>query len=126
MSKKVETTSQKQKRERDHQMVKGIFKNLEMPGGSLKFPFRRYKEDGVKWYDFKHDQEYEIPFMVYEHLNKGCFNVRDQLPTSGSATGVLLFDANGNRIAQNTKPEHRFAFIQTSFKNIRDFQAEAQ
>jgi hypothetical protein len=31
-------------------LVKGVFKNLEAPGGTLEFPFREYPQDPIRLY----------------------------------------------------------------------------
>lgn len=118
MTKAKESNAQRLRRERDHQKVRAIFKNLEHPGAPVKFPFRKYKEDGVQWYEFKHDQEYEIPLMVYDHINKGCFNQIESLIAGGGG----IVDHRGQPATQNhiTK-EHRFAFVQTSVRGLRDY-----
>lgn len=122
---RIETTNQKQKRVKDHQIVKCIFKNLENPGAPLDaFPFRKYKEDGVKWYPqkggkFEHNKEYEVPYMIYEHLNKNCFNIIEPMYSAAMGTTGGLLDAYGRPVMQTVK-EHRFAMVLTSFINIRD------
>ena len=124
MTQKKESISQRQLRERDHQKVKGIFRNLEQPGAPLRFPFRKYKEDGVKWYTFNHGEEYEIPFMVYEHLNKKCFNTISNLSIGNTGSPAMVLDHMGRPLITNEKQEHRFAFSLTSFKKLKDFDME--
>jgi len=57
-------------RDRDRETVKGVFRFYEVPGGSLNFVFRAYKEDDVERFDFIDGQIYTIPLGVAKHLNK--------------------------------------------------------
>lgn len=56
--------------EKDHKMVKGIFKFHEVPGGELRFPFIKYKGDSPSPYILKDGETCEVPFMVAKHLNE--------------------------------------------------------
>lgn len=53
----------------DRQMVKGVFRMHEPPGGHCRMSFRKYKWDPIETYDFHDGQEYEIPLGVARHLN---------------------------------------------------------
>lgn len=57
-------------RQRENKMVRGVFRNHEVPGGSTKFPFRKYPGDPIKTYAFQDGEIYEIPLCVAKHLNK--------------------------------------------------------
>jgi len=57
-------------RDEDSRMVKGIFKNLEAPGGSLTFSYRKYKEDPHRTYTFQDGKDYTIPLGVAKHINQ--------------------------------------------------------
>lgn len=95
----------KKERERDHQVVKGIFRCFEPRGGSVTFVFRKYKGDPVEKYSFTDDHTYEIPMMVAKHLNQHCWYPKH--------THVL--DANGNPSVQVGKKVKRFAFESFEF-----------
>ena len=56
----------------DNRLVKGTFKNLEAPGGSLEFAFRKYPQDPARIYRFEDGKTYEIPICVAKHINKNC------------------------------------------------------
>jgi hypothetical protein len=58
-----------QLRKKDREMVKGIFKFYEVPGGEMAFSFKKYKEDPVEHFRFKDNQVYTIPRGVAKHLN---------------------------------------------------------
>lgn len=56
----------------ESKMVKGIFRCHEPAGGSVTFPFKKFKWDPVVNYTMTDGQEYEIPLAVARHLNKNC------------------------------------------------------
>lgn len=56
-------------RDRDSQLVTGIFKNLEVPGGDLEFSYKMYKEENPRIYSFLDGQSYTIPLGVAKHIN---------------------------------------------------------
>ena len=60
-------------RERDRQMVRGKFIFHEVPGGTMSFPFKKYKEDPVENFTLADGQIYSIPLGVAKHLNKNCW-----------------------------------------------------
>lgn len=57
-------------KEKDSELVTGTFKNIECPGSSLQFWFKKYDEPPV-YYELLDGQKYTIPRMVAEHLNTG-------------------------------------------------------
>jgi len=56
-------------RDRDKQMVRGIFKFYEIPGGTLNFFYRKYKDEEVQEYTLVDGEQYTIPYGVAKHLN---------------------------------------------------------
>ena len=63
----------KYQRDKDRELVKGIFKYHEAPGGSVSFSFRKYKGDPIERYDFVDGHVYTIPLGVAKHLNSNCW-----------------------------------------------------
>jgi hypothetical protein len=63
----------KWQRDKDAEMVKGIFHFYEVPGGSMSFPYKAYAGDEVMRFDFIDGQVYTIPLGVAKHLNKNCW-----------------------------------------------------
>jgi len=59
-------------RDKDREMVKGIFRFHECPGGVMSFVVKIWKEDPVERYDLVDGQVYTIPLGVAKHLNKNC------------------------------------------------------
>lgn len=58
--------------EKDREMVRGIFRYHECPGGILSFVFHKYKWDSLVTYHLKDGDIYEIPRSVAKHLNTNC------------------------------------------------------
>jgi len=89
----------------DARLVKGVFKNLECPGGDLEFAYRAYKGEPVRVYRFLDGETYEIPIGVAKHLNKQCKYKKSQ----------HLVDKNGNKMVGAGKPIDRYQFVSTDF-----------
>jgi hypothetical protein len=92
----------------DSKIVRGIFRNHEIPGTSVTFPFRKYKQDHVKEYTLQDGQVYELPRMVATHLNNNC-----QYTIHKHAT-----DENGKPIAIVGTKIQRFSFYPTDFSDV--------
>jgi len=107
------TTDQKKKasdiieqaRKEDSKLVKGVFKNLECPGGDLEFAYCAYKGEPIRVYRFEDGNTYEIPYGVAKHINRQCKYKRSK----------YLVDKDGNRILGADKPIERYQFVSTDF-----------
>lgn len=62
----------KYQKARDREMVTGIFRDLEVKGGEMKFPFRKWKGDTLAPYEFIDGEVRTVPRMVAEHINNNC------------------------------------------------------
>jgi len=60
-------------RDKDREMVTGIFQNLETPRGGLVFPYKMYADDPIEIYDLQDGERYQIPRGVAKHLNNNCW-----------------------------------------------------
>lgn len=60
-------------RDKDREKVRGIFRFHEVPGGSMSFVFKAYKEDPVERFDMVDGQIYTVPLGVARHLNKNLW-----------------------------------------------------
>lgn len=58
------------KRDKDRELVKGIFKYHECPGGVLSFWFRAHKGDRPERYRMRDGEQIKVPLGVARHLNK--------------------------------------------------------
>lgn len=107
-------------RERDAEMVTGIFKNLENPAvngsrGALNFTFKLYGGDEFVHYELLDGERYTIPRGVARHLNNNCWYIEHQhQPGQSGATGVR-HGVPTDGIHRSPEPYHfkkvhRFAF----------------
>jgi len=92
-------------RSEDSRLVKGVFKNLECPGGDLQFAYGYYKEEGTSVYHFLDGKEYEIPLGVAKHINRQCKYKKSR----------HLIDKDGNPMIGAGKPVERYQFVSTDF-----------
>lgn len=63
----------KYQRDKDRELVKGIFRFHEVPGGTMQFTYCAYKEDPVENFSLTDGQVYTLPLGVARHLNKNCW-----------------------------------------------------
>lgn len=93
-------------RKEDAKLVKGIFKNLEVPGGDLKFSYRRHKGENPRIYHFEDGETYEIPLGVARHINQDT-----KVPIHSH-----LIDPNTNkRITAPGSYRQRYQFLSTEY-----------
>lgn len=100
----------KMMRDKDREMVKGIFRFHEVPGGGMSFVYKAYKEDQVERYDLVDGQIYTIPLGVARHLNKNCW-----YPVHAYQT-----DDNGSPVMKVGKKVRRCSFQSLEFVDIDD------
>lgn len=98
----------KKMRDNDHKMVKGVFRHLEVPGGSLTFAFKKYPGDQVETYAMKDGEKYEVPLMVAKHLNQNCWYPKHQ----------WLLDSAGAPIRDSGKKVKRCSFESLEFHDL--------
>lgn len=123
----------------DHQMVRGVFKNLKQKNAPVRFPFRKYKQDPIRFYPgdlpsgkpmyFVDGQTYEIPLMVANHLNNRCFRPVNRLALNNNQFGPQhQRDAYGNFIYEDpvVDKDHRFMFVNTDFKPVKGWEEPSQ
>lgn len=105
----------KYQRDKDREPVKGIFRFFEVPGGSMSFVFRKYKEDPVERYDLIDGHIYTIPLGVAKHLNQNL-----SYPVHAHAT-----DEHGNPSLKIGKRIRRCAFQSLEFMDIEDLGVDS-
>lgn len=98
-----------ERRKKDLKPVTGIFRWYESPGGTLVFPFLRYKEDGVIHYTLEDSKTYTVPMMIATHLN-----------TRYRVVHKHRIDDNGKVHQEAGRKIHRTGFIPTDFMDISD------
>ena len=102
-------------RDRDREMVKGIFRFHEVPGGTMQFSFKAYKEDPVENFTLVDGGVYSIPLGVARHLNNNC-----KYPIHAHAQ-----DAEGKNIIKVGQMIHRTSFQSLEFVDIEDLSQPA-
>ena len=108
--KKPAKPSYKYLRDKDREMVKGIFRFYEVPGGTVSFSIKIWKEDEVENYTLRDGAVYTVPLGVAKHLNKNCW-----YPISAHAS-----DENGivsQKVGQRVR---RMGFSSLEFTDIED------
>lgn len=114
MAPKKEPKNLKYQRDKDREKVKGIFRFYEVPGGSMSFVFRAYKEDQVERYDMVDGQTYTIPLGVARHLNKnGWYPMHE-----------FAVDERGVPVARVGHKVRRFGFQSLEFIDVDDLMIE--
>lgn len=102
-------------RDRDREMVKGIFRFHEVPGGTMQFSFKAYKEDPVENFTLTDGSVYSIPLGVARHLNN---NVKYPLHAYAQ-------DAEGKNVIKVGQMIHRTSFQSLEFVDIEDLSQPA-
>ena len=92
-------------RKKDSRLVKGVFKNIEAPGGNLEFAYRGHRGDPVRVYKFKDGETYEIPLGVAKHINNNT-----KVPIN-----KYLSDSQGKPIAAPGGYRQRYQFLSTEY-----------
>jgi hypothetical protein len=101
-------------RDKDREIVRGMFKFYEVPGGQMSFVYRAYKEDQTERYDLVDGEVYSLPLGVARHLNKnGWYPVH-----------AYTQDDAGNPSMKIGKKKRRFGFQSLEFVDIEDLEEE--
>lgn len=86
---KPNKTTLKMQRDKDRELVKGVFKYHENQGGVLKFSIKLHKEDQVETYELVDGGIYTLPKGVATHLNKNTYYpVYEHSRVSKDVTGI--------------------------------------
>lgn len=99
-------------RDKDRQMVKGVFKDYEVPGGCLEFCFKKYAEDPLEKYTMHDNQVYTIPLGVAKHLNGNTWYPIHEFTR----------DENGNPSQKISQKIRRFGFQSLEFMDIDNLE----
>jgi hypothetical protein len=100
----------KYQRDKDREMVKGIFRFHEVPGGQMSFNFKKYKEDPVERFDLVDGQVYTIPLGVAKHLNTNCWYPIHQ----------YMQDESGKPVMKVGQKVRRCSFQSLEFVDVDD------
>lgn len=107
---KISPEELKAMREKDHKIVKGIFRCYEPRGGSMTFSYRKYKGDDVLKYTLVDGEIYDLPLMVAKHLNQNCWWPKHS----------HVLDANGNPSIEVGKKMQRCSFESLEFQDTEE------
>lgn len=113
---KAEKPNLKAQRDRDREKVKGIFRFLEVPGGTMEFVYKGYKGDEVEKYTLTDGEIYSLPLGVARHLNKNV-----NYPVHSHAV-----DANGRPLVTIGQKVNRCMFSPLEFMDIEDLTPASQ
>jgi hypothetical protein len=108
--KKLTPEQLKKMKEQDHRMVKGIFRCMEPPGGSVTFSYKKYAGDPVEKYTMADGKVYTVPLMVAKHINNHCtYDIHQH-----------TLDLDGNPRVDVGKRVKRFSFESLDFMDIEE------
>lgn len=113
---KSEKLNLKAQRDRDREKVKGIFRFLEVPGGTMEFVYKGFKGDEVEKYTLTDGEIYTLPLGVARHLNKNV-----NYPVHQHAV-----DANGRPLVTIGQKINRCMFSPLEFMDIEDLTPASQ
>jgi hypothetical protein len=97
-------------RDKDREQVQGIFRFFEVPGGTMNFSIKIWKEDQVENYALQDGAVYTLPLGVAKHLNKNCW-----YPIHAHAS-----DEKGNQQQKVGQRVRRMGFQSLEFIDIED------
>ena len=98
-------------RDKDREIVKGIFNFHEVPGGTMSFRIKLYKQDDVERFSLTDGETYSLPLGVAKHLNKNGW-----YPIHAHAV-----DGNGKSVFKIGQRKRRFGFQSLEFIDPEDF-----
>jgi hypothetical protein len=97
-------------RDKDRELVKGVFKYYEVPGGSVGFCFKKYAEDPVEKFILKDGYVYSLPLGVAKHINNNTWYPVHEYFT----------DENGASAQRHAQKVRRMAFQSLEFMDMDD------
>jgi hypothetical protein len=111
----------KYKRDKHREMVRGVFKFFEVPGGEMGFTFREFKEDPIENYVMVDGEVYTVPLGVAKHLNTNCWYPQYEfLPGENVQAAGRAVRGFAGHVQKITKKVRRCAFNSLEFLDIDD------
>lgn len=109
-------------REKDNELVSGIFRFLEHPKGILRFKFKKYAGDEYKAYELVDGMAYRLPRMVVKHLNNNCHYLDyKHLPGENGAFGIRTASDrtdSGRSVAGGIQSRFGSGEMRTSYNDL--------
>jgi hypothetical protein len=107
-------------RDRDAELVTGIFKNNEAPGQSTAFGYKMYPGEEIKDWFFQDGEKYTIPRGIARHLNTECYYKEyKHMPGETGQFGVRQGARDGHTPKQDDmmimRKVHRYSFHSLEF-----------
>lgn len=114
--KRINEQTMKYQRDKDREMVRGIFRFHEVPSGSMSFVYKAYKGDEVERYDMIDGQVYTVPLGVAKHINKNIW-----YPEYSYVTTEKVYTGFGpGQAMKATRKVKRCSFQSLEFLDIDD------
>jgi len=107
----------KELRDKEREMVKGIFRFHEVPNGRMDFMFKKYKQDPIEKFSMIDGQVYTVPLGVARHLNT---NVKYPIYTHSR------IDEQGNTELVVKEHIRRCSFQSLEFMDLQDQSTTAK
>lgn len=126
---KTKATEEKKKfdytyqRDKDREMVRGIFKFHEVPGGMLSFNFKKYDGDEVARYDLIDGEIYTIPLGVAKHLNTHIAYPEYEYNKSEGSAITGMGDGQREQWVRVGKKVRRCSFNSLEFTDIPELHS---
>lgn len=117
----------RRQRDRDSELVTGIFKNFETPGGTIEFMYKMYPQQENCYYILTDGERYKLPRGVWAHLSQNCFYLEHKhLPGEAGQTGVrqAVNDGSARKLPVtplHTRKVYRFGFMPLEFVDDGEF-----
>ena len=103
-------------RDKDAEVVRGIFHFYEVPGGVLQFVYKAYKQDEPITYTVEDGKVYSLPRGVARHLNKsGWYPIH-----------TYMNDESGKAVAKVGQKVARYGFSSLEFFDTDDLIPEGK
>jgi hypothetical protein len=107
----------RKQRDRDEELVLGVFKNLENPAtnggrGSVLFSYKYYPGQPNEVYELMDGERYTLPRGVARHLNNNCYYKEYTQQGNDGVRGAINPDGRlqSKNSLQVAKKVHRYAF----------------
>lgn len=108
-------------RDRDAELVTGIFKNYEAPGQSTSFNYKAYPGDEFRQWYFEDGEKYTIPRGVARHLNTSCYTKEyKHLPGEAGQFGIRQAADGSPKSSESMtmmRKVYRYGFLSLDFQD---------